>query len=167
MVRMCVLVYSCFVKNISTWSWLTTCHFYNGGVTDGIRAISKLSARSRTLKMTNNVFTVRNIFYPHKDYSSFLSGKLTLFKLYNYGIMQAKVTHVIFLDCFRLFCCLWSLFCCWWIFVELLELWVFILLFMPYFCFMLSIGMSGVLRYWSYGHSWRLMNVVIHLLQIH
>jgi hypothetical protein len=30
--------------------------FYDGGVTVGIRAILKLSARYRTLKMTNNVF---------------------------------------------------------------------------------------------------------------
>jgi hypothetical protein len=52
--------------------------------------------------MTNNVFTVRNMFYPHKDYSSFLGGKLTLFKLYNYGIMQAKVTHVIFFGLFQI-----------------------------------------------------------------
>jgi hypothetical protein len=36
-------------------------------------------------KMTNNVLTVRNVFYPHKDYSSFLGGKLTVFKLCNYG----------------------------------------------------------------------------------
>jgi hypothetical protein len=36
------------------------------------------------LKMTNNVFTVRKMFYPHKDYSSFLGGKLTVFKLCNY-----------------------------------------------------------------------------------
>jgi hypothetical protein len=41
--------------------------------------------------MTNNVFTMRNMFCTHKDYISFLGGKLTLFKLYNYGIMLAKV----------------------------------------------------------------------------
>jgi hypothetical protein len=35
--------------------------------------------------MTNNIFTVRNVFCPHKDYSSFLSGKLTMFKLCNYS----------------------------------------------------------------------------------
>jgi hypothetical protein len=35
--------------------------------------------------MTNNVFTVRNVFCPHKDYSSFLGSKLTVFKLCNYG----------------------------------------------------------------------------------
>jgi hypothetical protein len=28
---------------------------------------------------------VRNVFCPHKDYSSFLGGKLTLFKLCNYA----------------------------------------------------------------------------------
>jgi hypothetical protein len=54
-----------------------------------------------------------------------------------------------FWDCFKLFCCLWSLFYCWWISVELLGLWVFILLFMPYFFFMNRIGMSVVLWYWS------------------
>jgi hypothetical protein len=27
---------------------------------------------------------VRNVFYPYKDYSSFLSGKLTVFNLCNY-----------------------------------------------------------------------------------
>jgi hypothetical protein len=35
--------------------------------------------------MTNNVFTVRNVFCQHKNYSSFLGGKLTVFKLCNYG----------------------------------------------------------------------------------
>jgi hypothetical protein len=30
---------------------------------------------------------------------------------------------------------------------------MFILLFMPYLLFMLSIGMSGVLRYWPEGHA--------------
>jgi hypothetical protein len=33
---------------------------------------------------------------PHKDYSSFLGGKLTVFKLCNYGIVLAKVSRVIF-----------------------------------------------------------------------
>jgi hypothetical protein len=46
--------------------------------------------------MTNNIFTVRNVFYPHKDYSSFLGGKLTMFKLCNYRIVLAKVSRVIF-----------------------------------------------------------------------
>jgi hypothetical protein len=41
--------------------------------------------------MTNNIFTVRNVFCPHKDYSSFLGDKLTVFKLCNYGIVLAKV----------------------------------------------------------------------------
>jgi hypothetical protein len=30
--------------------------------------------------MTNNIFTVRNVFCPCKDYNSFLGGKLTMFK---------------------------------------------------------------------------------------
>jgi hypothetical protein len=34
--------------------------------------------------MANNVFTVRNVFCPYKDYSSFLGGKLIVFKLCNY-----------------------------------------------------------------------------------
>jgi hypothetical protein len=46
--------------------------------------------------MANNIFTVRNMFYPHKDYSSFWGGKLLVFKLRNYGIVLAKVSHVIF-----------------------------------------------------------------------
>jgi hypothetical protein len=46
--------------------------------------------------MTNIIFTVRNVFRPRKDYSSFLGGKLTLFKLCNYGIVLAKVSRVIF-----------------------------------------------------------------------
>jgi hypothetical protein len=33
--------------------------------------------------MTNNIFMVMNVFCPHKDYSSFLGGKLTLFNLCN------------------------------------------------------------------------------------
>jgi hypothetical protein len=51
--------------------------------------------------MTNNIFTVMNMFCPYKDYSSFLGGKLTMFKFYNYIIMLAKVSHVI-LRLFRL-----------------------------------------------------------------
>jgi hypothetical protein len=31
--------------------------------------------------MTNNVFTVRNMFCTHKDYSSFLGGMLIVFNL--------------------------------------------------------------------------------------
>jgi hypothetical protein len=46
--------------------------------------------------MTNNVFMVRNMFCSHKDYSSFLGGKLTMFQLCNNGIMLAKVSRVIF-----------------------------------------------------------------------
>jgi hypothetical protein len=38
---------------------------------------------------------VRNVFCPHKDYSSFLGGKLTMFKLYNYEFVLAKVSRVI------------------------------------------------------------------------
>jgi hypothetical protein len=37
-----------------------------------------------------------NVFFPHKDYSSFLGGKLTIFKLCNYRIMLAKVSRLIF-----------------------------------------------------------------------
>jgi hypothetical protein len=33
------------------------------------------------------------MYCPHKDYNSFLGGKLTLFKLCNYGIVLAKVSH--------------------------------------------------------------------------
>jgi hypothetical protein len=33
--------------------------------------------------MTNNVFTVRIMFCPQKDYSSFLGSNLTVFKLCN------------------------------------------------------------------------------------
>jgi hypothetical protein len=44
--------------------------------------------------MTNNVFMVGNVFYPHKDYNSFLGAKLTVLKLCNYGIVLAKVGHV-------------------------------------------------------------------------
>jgi hypothetical protein len=46
--------------------------------------------------MTNNVFMVRNVFYPHKDYNSFLGGKLTVFKLCNYRIVLGNVSRVIF-----------------------------------------------------------------------
>jgi hypothetical protein len=70
--------------------------FYDGGVTVGIRPMLKLSAR--TLKMTNNIFMARNMFCPHNDYSSFLGGKLTMFKLCNYEIALAKVSRVIFGD---------------------------------------------------------------------
>jgi hypothetical protein len=53
--------------------------------------------------MANNVFTVRNVFCPHKDYSSFLGGKLTVFIFCNYGIVLDKVLCD-FWDCFVLFC---------------------------------------------------------------
>jgi hypothetical protein len=39
---------------------------------------------------------VRNMCCPHKDCSSFLGGKLIVFKLCNYAIALAKVSHVIF-----------------------------------------------------------------------
>jgi hypothetical protein len=39
---------------------------------------------------------VRNVFYPHKNYNSFLGCKLRMSKLCNYGIMLAKVSHAIF-----------------------------------------------------------------------
>jgi hypothetical protein len=41
--------------------------------------------------MTNNVFTVRSVFYLDKNYSSFLGGKLTVFNLCNYGFVLANV----------------------------------------------------------------------------
>jgi hypothetical protein len=47
--------------------------------------------------MTNNIFTVRNMCCPHKDYSSFLGGKLTMFKFCNYdkgnGVIFGFVSH--------------------------------------------------------------------------
>jgi hypothetical protein len=46
--------------------------------------------------MTNNIFTVGNTFCPHKNYSSLLGGKVIVFKLYNYEIVLAKVSYVIF-----------------------------------------------------------------------
>jgi hypothetical protein len=45
--------------------------------------------------MTKNIFVVRNMFCPHKDYTSFLGGKLTVFKLCNYGIVLGKVSRAI------------------------------------------------------------------------
>jgi hypothetical protein len=36
--------------------------------------------------MTNNIFMVRNMFCPYKDYSSFLGGELKMFKLCNYDL---------------------------------------------------------------------------------
>jgi hypothetical protein len=65
--------------------------FYDGGIIVGIRIMSKLSACQRIRERTNNVFTVRNVICPHKDYSSFLGGKLIVFKLCNYVIVLAKV----------------------------------------------------------------------------
>jgi hypothetical protein len=54
------------------------------------------------LKNDQQRFYGENVFCTYKDYSSFLGGKLTMFKLCNI----AKVNHVIFLDCFELFYCL-------------------------------------------------------------
>jgi hypothetical protein len=47
--------------------------------------------------MTNNIFTVRNMFFSHKDYITFLVGNLTMFKLCNNGIVRAKVSRAIFI----------------------------------------------------------------------
>jgi hypothetical protein len=46
--------------------------------------------------MINNVFTMRNVFCPHKDYISFLADKLIVFKLCNCRIVLSKVSRVIF-----------------------------------------------------------------------
>jgi hypothetical protein len=46
--------------------------------------------------MTNYVFMVRNMFCPHKDYGSFVGGKLTMFKFCNYGFVLANVSRAIF-----------------------------------------------------------------------
>jgi hypothetical protein len=37
-----------------------------------------------------------NMLFPHKDYSTFLGGKLTVFKFCNYGFVLAEVSRVIF-----------------------------------------------------------------------
>jgi hypothetical protein len=39
---------------------------------------------------------LRNVFCPHKDYSSYLGFKLTVFKLCNYGIVLTKVSRAVF-----------------------------------------------------------------------
>jgi hypothetical protein len=82
--------------------------------------------------MTNNVFTVRNVFSQRKIYSSFLGGKLTVFKLCNCGIVLAKVSRVIFVivSAYLLFT---RLLFFWRIFVELLGLCMLILLFLSGF----------------------------------
>jgi hypothetical protein len=49
--------------------------------------------------MTNNIFTARKVFCPHKDYSSFLGGKLIVFNFCNYEFVLTKVCY----DFFRLF----------------------------------------------------------------
>jgi hypothetical protein len=46
--------------------------------------------------MINNILMVRNMFCSHKDYSSFLGGKLIVFKFCNYVFVLAKVNHVLF-----------------------------------------------------------------------
>jgi hypothetical protein len=50
--------------------------------------------------MTTNIFTVRNLFCPHKDYSRFLVDKLTMFKLCNYEIVLKKISFMIILAYF-------------------------------------------------------------------
>jgi hypothetical protein len=45
--------------------------------------------------MTNNTFTVRNVFYPHKGYSSFLGGNLTVFKLCNYSKSNSVIFGIV------------------------------------------------------------------------
>jgi hypothetical protein len=38
---------------------------------------------------------VRNMFCPHKDYSSILGGKLTVFKLCNYGKGNGVIFRIV------------------------------------------------------------------------
>jgi hypothetical protein len=45
--------------------------------------------------MTNNVLTVRNVCCPHKDHSSFLGGKLIMFKLCNYDKGSCMVFGIV------------------------------------------------------------------------
>jgi hypothetical protein len=82
--------------------------------------------------MTNHIFMVRNMFCPHKDYSSFLGGKLIMFKLCNYGIMLAKVSRVIF-RVFWLILLFMRLILLLVNFCRTIRLQIFILLFMTYF----------------------------------
>jgi hypothetical protein len=61
----------------------------NSSFYDGVLQLVSEQCQSyvhtKNLKMTDNVFMMRNVFCPHKDYSSFLGGKLTMFNLCNYG----------------------------------------------------------------------------------
>jgi hypothetical protein len=45
--------------------------------------------------MTNNVLMMMNVFWPYKDYSNFLGGKLTIFKLCNYDKGNGEVFGII------------------------------------------------------------------------
>jgi hypothetical protein len=45
--------------------------------------------------MTNNFFTVMIVYCPYKDYSSFLGGKLTAFKLCNYALNRIVSSYFI------------------------------------------------------------------------
>jgi hypothetical protein len=72
------------------------------------------------------------MFCSHKDYSSFIGSKLTIFKLCNYGIMLAKVNRVIFLIVLAYFIVYEAYFVVG-EFCRTVRVVMFILLFMSYF----------------------------------
>jgi hypothetical protein len=91
-------------------------------------------------------FMVRNVFCPHKDYSSFLSGKLIVFNLCNYGKGNGVDFGIVsnYFVVYEVYFVVSE-------FSRTIRAASVYLLFMPYFLFMLSIGMSGVLWYWPEG----------------
>jgi hypothetical protein len=92
----CALVYS-LLHQESFDMILATNPSYQMGVSQLVSERTKVKCMLTSFKMTNNIFTVRNIFCPYKEYSSFLGGKLTMFNLCNYA-GQGKSC-----DFFRLF----------------------------------------------------------------
>jgi hypothetical protein len=93
--------------------------------------------------MANNIFTARNMFYPYKDYNSFLGGKLTVFKLCNYGIMLALVRRVIFGIVSAYFIVYESYFIIGKFCRTIRTVYAYFAVYGLFFLFMISIGMSG------------------------
>jgi hypothetical protein len=55
----------------------------------------KVKCTLTNLKNDQQHFMVRNMFCPHKDYSSILGGKLTVFKLCNYGKGNGVIFRIV------------------------------------------------------------------------
>jgi hypothetical protein len=125
-----------FLLHQESFDVILTTHLFMMGHYSWYQSQVEVKCMLTNLKNDQQYFTVRIMFCPHKDYRSFLGGRLIVFKLCSYGIVLAKVSRVIF-GIIQLIFLLVKLILLLVSFVELLGLCLLILLFMPYFLFML------------------------------